>query len=157
MTSHINCLVLSDLTAAERAALLRRTESDLAPFLEKVKPIIEAVRMEGDAALSRFASQFDQAPVAASEIASTPQDFDRAHAELEPDVREAIAFAAANIRKFHELQKPEEFLERGDPPRPPCRRPHHTHTIRCLLHSARQRSLPIHSNDDLHSSNGCWR
>ena len=108
MTSHINYLVLSDLTAMERAALLRRTESDLGPFLEKVKPIIEAVRVEGDAALSRFASQFDQAPVAANEIAATPEDFDRAHAELNPDVKEAVDFAAANIRKFHELQKPEE-------------------------------------------------
>ena len=55
MTSHINYLVLSDLTAAERATLLKRTESDLGPFLEKVKPIIEAVRIEGDTALSRFA------------------------------------------------------------------------------------------------------
>ena len=81
MTSHINYLVLSDLTAAARATLLRRTESDLAPFLEKVKPIIEAVRVDGDTALSRFASQFDLAPVAANEIAATPLDFDRAHAE----------------------------------------------------------------------------
>ena len=63
MTSHINYLILSDLTAAERATLLRRTESDLGPFLEKVKPIIEAVRMEGDKALSRFAEQFDGALV----------------------------------------------------------------------------------------------
>ena len=80
MTSHINYLTLSKLSAAERATLLRRTESDLGPFLEKVKPIIEAVRVEGDAALSRFASRFDQAPVAVNEIAAVPKDFDRAHA-----------------------------------------------------------------------------
>ena len=108
MTSHINYLILSDLTAAERAVLLRRTESDLAPFLEKVKPIIESVRTEGDTALSRFAEQFDGALVDETAIAATPEDFDRAYAELEADVREAINFAAANIRKFHELQKPEE-------------------------------------------------
>ncbi|MDO8352760.1 MAG: histidinol dehydrogenase, partial [Aestuariivirga sp.] len=71
MTSHINYLVLADLTAADRAALLKRTESDLAPFLEKVKPIIEAVRMEGDKALSRFAEQFDGALVDANAIAAT--------------------------------------------------------------------------------------
>ncbi len=107
MTSHINYLILSDLTPAERATLLRRTESDLWPFLDKVKPIIETVRMKGDKALSRFAEQFDGALVDANAIAATPEDFDRAHSELEADVREAIAFAAANIRKFHELQKPE--------------------------------------------------
>jgi histidinol dehydrogenase len=107
MTSPINYLTLANLTPAERSNLLKRTESDLAPFLEKVKPIIEAVRVEGDPALARFAKQFDKAPVEANAIAATEADFDRAHAELEPKVREAIAFAAANIRKFHELQKPE--------------------------------------------------
>jgi histidinol dehydrogenase len=107
MTSHINYLTLSDLTGAERTTLLKRTESDLGPFLEKVMPIVEAVRMEGDKALSRFAEQFDNASVDANAIAATPEDFDRAHAELKADVREAIAFAAVNIRKFHELQKPE--------------------------------------------------
>jgi histidinol dehydrogenase len=108
MTSAINYRTLSDLSATERATLLKRTESDLGPFLEKMKPIIEAVRTEGDKALSRFASQFDHAPVEANAIAATPEDFDRAHAELEPEVKEAITYAASNIRKFHELQKPEE-------------------------------------------------
>ena len=107
MTSHINYRVLSDLTVAERATLLKRTESNLAPFLEKVKPIIEAVRTEGDTALARFAEKFDGALVDESAIAATLEDFDRAHGELEAAVREAIIFAAANIRKFHELQKPE--------------------------------------------------
>jgi histidinol dehydrogenase len=107
MTSHINYLVLANLSPAERATLLKRTESDLKPFLEKVKPIIEAVRTEGDAALARFAEKFDGALVEESAIAATPEDFDRAQRELEADVREAIVFAAANIRKFHELQKPE--------------------------------------------------
>jgi histidinol dehydrogenase len=107
MTSHINCLTLSDLTSSERATLLRRTESDLWPFLEKAKPIIDAVRTEGDKALSLFAEQFDGALVDETAIAATPDDFDRAHAELDKEVREAIVFAAANIRKFHELQKPE--------------------------------------------------
>jgi histidinol dehydrogenase len=107
MTSHINYLVLANLSPAERATLLKRTESDLKPFLEKVKPIIEAVRTEGDAALARFAEKFDGALVEESAIAATPEDFDRAQRELEADVREAIVFAAANISKFHELQKPE--------------------------------------------------
>lgn len=105
MTPPISYHRLADLPPAERAKLLRRTESDLAPYLEKVRPIIEAVRVEGDAALLRFARQFDKAEVRA--IAATPEDFQRARRRLEPDVAEAIAYAAANIRKFHELQKPE--------------------------------------------------
>ncbi len=106
MAADINFLILADLSATERANLLRRAENDLLPFIEKVKPIIEAVRVEGDVALSRFALQFDKASVATNAIAAAPEDFERAQLELAPDVREAIAFAASNIRKFHELQKP---------------------------------------------------
>ena len=105
----INFLRLADLNAAGRAQLLKRTENDLGPYLEKVKPIIDAVRHEGDAALARFARQFDHAPVEASQIAATPDDFERAERTLDPEVRAAITYAAGNIRKFHQDQKPEEM------------------------------------------------
>ena len=49
------------LDAAGRAALLKRSETDLTFFLDKVGPIIEAVRTEGDAALVRFARDLDKA------------------------------------------------------------------------------------------------
>ncbi len=105
----IRQITLSKISGAERAQMLRRTEADIAPFLDKVRPIIEAVRTEGDEALARFARDFDKAPVTADAIAATPQDFARAAKMLEPDVLEAITFAAGSIRKFHEDQKPEEM------------------------------------------------
>ncbi len=103
----VNLLHLSEVSAVTRASLLIRTETDLAPFLDKVKPIIAAVRAEGDEALARFALQFDKAPVTASAIAATEADFAAAERSLEPEVREAITFAAANIREFHQRQMPE--------------------------------------------------
>lgn len=109
MTSPINVVKLSGLAPEERRRCLERTESDLEPYLEKVAPIIEAVAEEGDAALARFTRQFDKAPVTADKIAATPDDFLRARKSLAPEVREAIAFAATNIVKFHRDQKPEEM------------------------------------------------
>lgn len=100
---------LATMTRAERDRLLRRTESDLSAYEDKVRPIIEAVRSEGDAALARFARQFDRAPVEPHQIAATEADFDRAENTLDPQVREALAFAASSIRRFHEDQKPEEM------------------------------------------------
>jgi len=100
---------LADLTPDARADLLRRAESDLGAFTERVKPIIEAVRLEGDAALARFAREFDKSEVDPAAIAATPADFDEAFRALEPDVLAAIEFAVANIRSFHEAQKPEEM------------------------------------------------
>jgi histidinol dehydrogenase len=99
--------VLADLTPEARARLLQRAESDLGPFLEKVRPIIEAVRTEGDTALARFAREFDRAPVEPDAIAATPEDFDRAFDELEPEMVEILRFSVDNVRRFHEAQMPE--------------------------------------------------
>ena len=88
---------------------MKRTEADLSAYEEKVKPIIWAVRHEGDEAVARYARQFDKAPVEADAIAATEEDFARAEKTLDPKVREALAFMAGTIRTFHEAQKPEEM------------------------------------------------
>ena len=58
----------ASLSAEGRAALLKRSEADLSGVIEKVKPIIEAVRTEGDAALARFARDFDKSSVSEDQI-----------------------------------------------------------------------------------------
>jgi len=98
---------LSALSEEQRAALLRRTEADLQPYLDKVRPIIEAVRSEGDAALARFAREFDRADLSPDRIAVTEAEFDAAFREVDREVIEAIEFAIGNIRSFHEEQRPE--------------------------------------------------
>jgi histidinol dehydrogenase len=105
----INVHELSKLAPEARAALLKRTESNLEDFEIKVKPIIEAVRLEGDVALARFAQTFDRSPVEAHQIAATQEDFAEAEKMLEPQLVEAMEFAAQSIRKFHQAQMPHEF------------------------------------------------
>jgi histidinol dehydrogenase len=102
---------LSRLSAAERAALLIRAEEDLSIYIERVKPIIDAVRHEGDAALVRFAQQFDRAPAdfSATALKVTKADIDAAERAVSPEVIAAIEFAADNIRRYHEAQMPEEM------------------------------------------------
>jgi histidinol dehydrogenase len=109
MTRKINLHDLSKLDAAKRAGLLKRSEADIEPFLAKVRPIIEAVKNEGDVALARFAREFDKSPVNPDAIAARPQDFDDALVRLDQDVLKALEFAVESIRKFHQDQKPEEM------------------------------------------------
>ncbi|TIL35537.1 histidinol dehydrogenase [Mesorhizobium sp.] len=98
---------LSQLDAASRAALMRRSETDLSGFMEKAAPIIEAVRTEGDAALVRFARDFDKADLDATRLKVSPAEFDAAFGVVDEDVIAAIRFGIDNIRHFHEEQKPE--------------------------------------------------
>ncbi|MCR4266114.1 histidinol dehydrogenase [Nitratireductor sp. ZSWI3] len=100
---------LSKLSDAQRKVLLTRTEDDLTHFLENVAPIIEAVRLEGDVALARFARRFDKAPVEPDEIAATEADFDAAFKSLDKKMIETLEFCADNIRRFHEAQRPQEM------------------------------------------------
>lgn len=100
-----------DLSSADALpeALFQRTEADLSFFVEGVKPIIEAVRTEGDVALRRFARDFDKVEAEHMVIRAEPHEFDDAFARLDPDVIDSIRYAAQNIRAFHEAQKPEEM------------------------------------------------
>ena len=98
---------LSKLSAAERDTLMKRSETDLSGFIDKVGPIIEAVRREGDAALLRFARELDRAEVASGGLKASEAEFDRAFELVDEEVIEAIRFGIDNIRHFHEEQKPE--------------------------------------------------
>ena len=100
---------LGRLSPEARARLLQRAESDLTPFLDKVKPIVEAVRTEGDAAIVRFARDIDRVGLDPAHIAARPADFDRAFAQVDREVIAAIEYAVENIRRFHEEQKPESM------------------------------------------------
>ena len=75
---------LSKLDAAGRGALLRRSETDLSGFIEKVKPIIEAVRTGGDAALVRFARELDKAEIDPRRLKVTEAEFGAAFAAVDP-------------------------------------------------------------------------
>lgn len=107
--SAINFFELAKLSAGERQALMTRTEADLSAFIKPSQAIIDAVRDEGDEAVARFGREFDKANIQADNLKATPDDFERAFTELEAEVTEAIKFAVANIRKFHEAQKPESM------------------------------------------------
>jgi histidinol dehydrogenase len=105
--SRINLFELAALGPAERDALLARTEADLGSFLEPARRIVEAVREEGDEAIVRLAREIDRVELDPSRLLATEAEFEQAEHALEPEVKEAIAFAVDNIRRFHERQKPE--------------------------------------------------
>ena len=97
-----------NLTDEQYSALMKRSETDLSFFSEKVKPIIEAVRTEGDAALVRFGQEFDGAKLLTTEtLKVTEAEFDVAFDSVDAEVIEAIRYGIGNIKSFHEEQKPE--------------------------------------------------
>jgi histidinol dehydrogenase len=106
--SGVNVKRLKGLSAAQRAELVKRSETDLNSFLEKVQPIIDAVRIEGDAALVRFGRELDKATSLTREtLKASEAEFDEAFHHVDQTVIDAIRFGIENIRTFHEEQRPE--------------------------------------------------
>ncbi|CAN5880680.1 histidinol dehydrogenase [soil metagenome] len=71
-----------------------------------VRDILSAVRAEGLEAVLRFGRQFERTHVDADNIRVTAAEIEEGAAQCSPEVREAIAFAAARIRLYHARQRP---------------------------------------------------
>ncbi len=99
---------LEDCSQDQIAALLSRTEDDLSPYMVQVASIIEQVRDGGDAAIVALAEKFDNADMTGKQLLATKAEIDAAFDLVDPDLVDALDYAADNIRRFHEQQKPEQ-------------------------------------------------
>ncbi|TRM67731.1 histidinol dehydrogenase-domain-containing protein [Schizophyllum amplum] len=93
---------LATISAKERAALLRRPVLRSDEMIAKVKPIVDAVRVGGDAALIELTAKFDRTQL--DSVILRPPFAPEATAALDPAVRAAIDAAYANVKKFHAAQ-----------------------------------------------------
>ncbi|MEZ4503815.1 MAG: histidinol dehydrogenase [Dehalococcoidia bacterium] len=103
----------SDLPEALRATIRDVLGRDL-DAAGAVAAIIEAVRIEGDAAVTRFTQRFDRSSYDAIEV--TRAEIDAAFASTPPELLQAITAAADRVRRYHEVQKehaPRGFTEHG--------------------------------------------
>ncbi len=91
-------------------ALLQRPNFDAAELLPKVQSILDAVALEGDAALLRFSATFDQ--VQLKSLCIDHALIQAAEALVAPALKTAIQSAKVNIEIFHQAQlKKEEKIE----------------------------------------------
>jgi histidinol dehydrogenase len=89
-------------------ALEQRGASDLAEVEPAVRRIVNKVRREGDHALRRYAERWDG--LGRDEPVRVPEaDLHEAWRGTAPELRDAITQAAANIRRYAEWQKPQEW------------------------------------------------
>jgi histidinol dehydrogenase len=89
-------------------ALEQRGAHDLAEVEPAVRRIVNSVRRNGDPALRRYAERWDG--LGSSEPLRVPEtDLHEAWRRTPPELQDAIAQAAGNIRIYCEWQKPEEW------------------------------------------------
>ncbi|WP_276250625.1 histidinol dehydrogenase [Haloarcula rara] len=103
----MNVRTVADLGPDERSALFDR-DAGVEAVRDDVADIVDAVSEEGDVALRRFASEFDDVEVGNIDITDAAE---RAYEELDDELVAAIEDAANNIRAFHERQRPEDWRD----------------------------------------------
>lgn len=84
---------------ATKSRIMRRAQADIEAVSALVRPIIEDVRVRGDAALRDYALKFENADI--TNIKASPAEFDAADNSLDKDLKAAISRCVANVKKFH--------------------------------------------------------
>ncbi len=98
---------LSKASAEQLEELLSRGRYELREAEQKVRPIVERVKKEGDKALRYYTQKFDGVEV--EDIRVGEDEVERAFEVLDSKLIEALEKAAENIREFHKRQIIQEF------------------------------------------------
>ncbi|WP_420387620.1 histidinol dehydrogenase [Roseivirga sp.] len=87
----------------EWSSILKRPTMDMETIEARVRPVMDEVSANGDAALSKFTEQFDG--VSVSDFLVTDEELDKAEQELDAELKTAILTAKSNIEAFHKAQE----------------------------------------------------
>lgn len=77
---------------------------------ELVRRIVGDVRQEGDAAVLRYTKLIDRVDFAPKDFLVSEAEYAAAEKEADPAVVVSLRKAAANVRKYHEEQKPNSWM-----------------------------------------------
>src|SRR5688572_2319162 len=93
--------------------LLRRPAIETHLLSKTVGDILDDVRANGDAALRKYALEFDKVEI--DQFLVSGSEFDEAEARVPQDLKDALAAAKANIEKFHAVEPQERRVMETSP------------------------------------------
>jgi len=76
-----------------------RNRVNIDDYIEKVRPVVEAVRREGDRAVIRFTKEFDGVDV--EKLRVEEEEIDEAYEKVDDSTIDALEVARENIHRFH--------------------------------------------------------
>ncbi len=78
-------------------------------YIEKVKPVVERVRLEGDKALLEFTKKFDGVDLRYIKVPR--EEIDRAYELVDDEIIDALEVAKENIERFHSITSVEREIK----------------------------------------------
>ena len=90
-----------------KAKIMRRAEEDISEQMKIAREIADDVKANGDQAVIKYTEKFDRAKLTPGSIKVTQEEIEEGYKKVSDEYRDALEFAAKNIRLFHEKQMPE--------------------------------------------------
>lgn len=97
--------MLRIVESRQAGRLLKRRAARMTEAEEAVRPILEAVRTRGDAALLEYAQKFDK--LTRKSVAVPGAELQAAASRLSPAFRKAVTTSAKNVKAYAKLQLPQ--------------------------------------------------
>lgn len=105
----MNVYKWNELDAEKQQFILRRAELDITAYTGLATDVAMDVKTKGDAAVLEYTARYDHVELTSDRIKVTKEEIETAYARLDAETREAITYAAGNIRRYHEKQMPEDM------------------------------------------------
>ena len=104
----MNIFWLKDMTREQKQTIMRRAETDISEYIQTAREISQDVKQNGDKAVLAYTKKFDRVELK-SGMRVSMEEIEAGYRRLDQETREAIVYAAGNIRTFHQAQMPEEI------------------------------------------------
>lgn len=98
---------LKTMDPGTKAKIMRRAEEDISEQMKIAREIADDVKANGDQAVIKYTEKFDRAKLTPGSIKVTQEEIEEGYKKVSDEYRDALEFAAKNIRLFHEKQMPE--------------------------------------------------
>jgi histidinol dehydrogenase len=98
---------LKTMDPGVKAKIMRRAEEDISEQMKIAREIADDVKANGDQAVIKYTEKFDRAKLTPGSIKVTQEEIEEGYKKVSDEYRDALEFAAKNIRLFHEKQMPE--------------------------------------------------
>ena len=94
---------------------LRRNEDDTAAAKKAAEDIVDDVKSNGDAAVLKYARQFDKAELTSATMNVGQSEIDEAYEKIPRDLLGAIKTSISRVRRYHEKQFKTSWMETFGP------------------------------------------
>lgn len=98
---------LKKISSELKVKIMKRAEEDISEQMKIAREIADEVKANGDQAVIKYTEKFDKAKLTPETIKVTQEEIEEGYKRVSAEYREALEFAANNIRIFHQKQMPE--------------------------------------------------